>query len=350
MANSSLAAGLAVGAVILGTLGGALTGYLTGKKAADSVSPPTVSTATTNHTGDVTEVSRRVLPSTVQIIVTTARGSATGTGFVIDDKGNIATNNHVIAPAAADSTARLEIRTSNGLFTTARIVGRSPSYDLAVIKADGLRAPAVVLGDSDKAVTGQPVIAIGAPLRLAGTVTTGIISAEDRPVVVGASSNSVAFINAIQTDAAINPGNSGGPLVDMEGKVIGINSAGRGIRPGEVSGSIGLGFAIPINEAKRLINQILTEGRATFPVLGAYPDPEYERGARVQSVSEGSPAAKAGIRIGDTISQIAGKRVLSPAQMMVMIREHEPDTSISMVITRGGKDYPLSVKLGSQVG
>ena len=212
------------------------------------------------------EVANAVLSSTVMI----EAGDGTGSGFVFDGSGRIMTNNHVVAAAEG---GRLRVVLANGRRVNATIVGRSPSYDLAVIqvKTSGLKP--LVVGDSRASRVGEPVIAVGSPLGLAGTVTSGIVSARDRPVVVRETENAdapVAYINAIQTDAPINPGNSGGPLVDSSARVIGVNSAILTLGTSRTeSGSIGLGFAIPINQAAEIGQLLIKNGKATYPILGA---------------------------------------------------------------------------------
>src|SRR5829696_5854329 len=212
------------------------------------------------------EVANAVLSGTVMI----EAGDGTGSGFVFDGSGRIMTNNHVVAAAEG---GRLRVVLANGRRVNATIVGRSPSYDLAVIqvKTSGLKP--LVVGDSRASRVGEPVIAVGSPLGLAGTVTSGIVSARDRPVVVQETENAdapVAYINAIQTDAPINPGNSGGPLVDSSARVIGVNSAILTLGTSRTeSGSIGLGFAIPINQAAEIGKLLIKNGKATYPILGA---------------------------------------------------------------------------------
>ncbi|HLK42035.1 MAG TPA: trypsin-like peptidase domain-containing protein, partial [Thermoleophilia bacterium] len=219
-----------------------------------------LNTASPNST-QVTAVAAKVLPSVVTITVTASDGSGDeGTGIIISSDGQILTNNHVIAAAASGSGTTMTVTFDNGKITPATILGRDASSDLAVIKASGVSGlTKAELGDSSTLAVGQSVVAIGAPLGLANTVTTGIVSALNRPVSpssdTSSQSSSQSVLDAIQTDAAINPGNSGGPLVDMNGKVIGINSAiatasSGGLGSSGSSGSIGLGFAIPINQAE----------------------------------------------------------------------------------------------------
>ena len=196
-------------------------------------------------------VASQVLPSVVSLTVTGSAGSGTGSGFVIREDGYILTNNHVVAGAA--NGGRIVVTFADETSMRAEIVGRTPVYDLAVVKVDAGSLPVATLGNSDSLVVGDPVLAIGSPLGLSGTVTSGIISALDRPVTAGDAAGDLSFISAIQTDAAINPGNSGGPLVDLKGRVVGVNSSIATLSQGvSQAGSIGLGFAIPISQAARI--------------------------------------------------------------------------------------------------
>jgi putative serine protease PepD len=279
-------------------------------------------------------------------------GNGTGSGFVFDASGRIMTNNHVVAAAEG---GRLRVVLANGRRVNATIVGRSPSYDLAVIqvKASGLKA--LPVGDSRASRVGEPVVAVGSPLGLPGTVTSGIVSARDRPVVVRETENAdapVAYINAIQTDAPINPGNSGGPLVDSSARVIGVNSAiltlgsGRG-----QSGSIGLGFAIPINQAVEIGQLLIKNGKATYPVLGANVEQSGgDDGVALTSVDSGGPAADAGLRKHDEITKIDGKRVDTIEELIVTIRTHRPREAVVLDYVRGETHGQARVVLGSKEG
>lgn len=242
---------------------------------------------------------------------------------------------------------------ADGRKVDGEVVGTTASYDLAVVKVevDGLEP--LVLGDSDALVVGDPVTAFGAPLGLAGTVTTGIVSALNRPVVAGGEGD-VAFINAVQTDASINPGNSGGPLVSSAGEVVGINSA-IAQPPGtsRASGSIGLGFAIPSNQALRTVTQLIETGKATYPVIGVLLDQSHTgEGVRVldrqqgdqRPVTPGGPAEKAGIRPGDVILAIDGRPVTQPDELIVAIRAHAPGDVVTLTL-RDGEDGERTVRM-----
>src|SRR5262245_61771994 len=258
--------------------------------------------------GSVADVAQRLLPSVVQLKVEGNNERGTGSGFVIDNAGHILTNNHVVSVAGNGGT--IQVVTDKGITAKAKLVGRSPAYDLAVVQVDGLAAPSVQFGQAAAAVVGMDVVAIGSPLGLAGTVTSGIISAKNRPVTAGGEGE-ISYINALQTDAAINPGNSGGPLVDMNGQVIGINSAIATVQGAQegASGNIGLGFAIPIDQARRTAEQLIATGHASYPVIGANVDMTFQGGAKVSKVSTGSPAQRAGIKEGDIVTSIDSQKV-----------------------------------------
>ena len=296
------------------------------------------------------EIAKRVLPGTVMIQV----GGSTGSGFLLDTQGRIMTNNHVVAGAA--DGGRIRVVFADGRRQNATLLGRSPSYDLAVIKVRASqRLVPLPIGNSDASQVGQPVIAVGSPLGLPGTVTQGIVSARNRPVVVNGSSNAdapTAYINAIQTDAPINPGNSGGPLIDAGGRVIGVNSAilTLGASQGQ-TGNIGLGFAIPVNQAKQIGRQLITRGKASYPVIGAtVRDASGNRGVEVASVEAGGPAADAGLRTGDLISEIDGTPVTTMEELIVTIRTRRPGQKVVLDYTRGSADRSASVILGSKEG
>ncbi len=302
------------------------------------------------RTGSVSAVAATLLPSVVQLNVEGEDNSAaTGSGFAIDAAGHILTNNHVVAAAAKGGS--IQVVTQSGKTATARLVGRSPAYDLAVVQVNGLDAPSVQFGQSEQAIVGQDVVAIGSPLGLAGTVTSGIVSAKNRPVTAGGEGE-ISYISALQTDAAINPGNSGGPLVDMNAKVIGINSAIATVRGAEEgqSGSIGLGFAIPIDQARRTAQQLIESGKAFYPVIGANVDMNFEGGARVTDVTAASPASRVGLRTGDVITKINNQTVDSAEALIVAIRTHRPGETVRLDFERGGKPRQVTVTLGQQTG
>jgi putative serine protease PepD len=313
--------------------------------------------ATSRASGGVAAIAAGVLPSVVALQVSGASAEGTGSGFVIEG-GYILTNNHVVSLGTSGGTIRVVFQ--DGSQTSATVVGRDPDYDLAVVKADTGGRRSLTLGDSAGVVVGDPVVAVGAPLGLQGTVTTGIVSALNRPVVAGDEAET-AFINAIQTDAAINPGNSGGPLVDARGRVIGITSA-IARAPGSgaaVAGNIGLGFAIPSNQARRTAEQLIRTGKSAHPIVGVLLDQAYTgEGVRVAQqpqgdnppVTAGGPADKAGIRPGDVILAVDGTPVTAPEELIVQVRAKAVGDSVTLTVRRDGGERRVRVTLVASDG
>lgn len=315
----------------------------------------------------VAGIAASALPSVVTLHVSGTAESGTGTGFVLDGQGHILTNNHVVAPAG--SSGDITVTFSSGETASAELVGKDSGYDLAVVKVRGVSGlKPLPLGNSDNVQVGDPVVAIGAPFDLSNTVTSGIISAKQRPITAGGEKgdgSDISYVDALQTDAPINPGNSGGPLVDTQAHVIGINSAiraadsARGPESGGQSGSIGLGFAIPINQGKRVAEELISTGKATHPVIGVTLDMKYTGdGAKVgtkgadgaPAVAKDGPAAKAGIRSGDVITHVKGQRVHSGEELIVKIRAHRPGDELDLKLTRGGVERTVTLTLGSASG
>ena len=299
---------------------------------------------------DAKAVAAAVTPSVVSIAVTTRTGGGTGSGSIYKSSSTeslIITNNHVIEEAVTSGT--IEVELLNGDILPATIVGRDIAYDIAVLRVKTGNLPVVKVGDSAKVSVGDPVIAIGSPLGLASTVTSGIISALNRPVLTG-SDGLESYVNAIQTDAAINPGNSGGALVDASGKLIGVNSAIATLSSGGTSGSIGLGFSIPINEAKRVIDEIIATGKSTRPLLGVFFDQAYTGvGAKIQRLSPGDGADKAGIPVGSVIKSIEGFKITDEVSAIVRIRAAVPGSTITVIVDlpNNGGLKTFKVTLGS---
>jgi putative serine protease PepD len=366
--RGGLAALLLLVAVVAGSIGGAIGASLRRDAgAAGGVSlPPAPAQGATREPGSVAGIAARTLPGVVYIHVKGSAGEDTGTGFVLDQVGHVLTNNHVVEPAAKGGT--ISVTFDDGRVRTARTVGRDSGYDLAVIKADGMAGTGprpLTLGDSDSVKVGDPVVAIGAPFGLKGTVTSGIISATHRPITAGGATD-VSYVDALQTDAPINPGNSGGPLVDAQGRVIGINSAIRSVSSGSdpfgtgtQGGSIGLGFAIPVNQAKRVAGELIRTGHATHPVIGASLNPAYTGdGAQVAAegangapaISPDGPAAAAGLRPGDVVTEVDGTPVHGADELIVRIRSHRPGDRLTLMVRRGAADRTVSVTLGSAKG
>jgi S1-C subfamily serine protease len=291
-----------------------------------------------------------VTPTVVSISVNSSAGSGTGSGSIYRSTATtsyIITNNHVIETAVSTGTIKVEF--TNGDQVTATIVGRDPMYDLAVLAIKTGNLPTIAVGDSSKVSVGDPVLAIGSPLGLASTVTSGIVSALNRPVTTG-DVGSESYVNAIQTDAAINPGNSGGALVDAQGRIIGVNSAIATLSSGGTSGSIGLGFSIPMNEAKRVIDEIISTGKSTRPVLGVFFDTAYTGiGARILRLSAGEGAERAGIPAGSVIRSIDGLKIPDEVAAIVKIRSYAPGATITLVVDlpNGGGSKSFKVTLGT---
>ncbi|MER6416596.1 trypsin-like peptidase domain-containing protein [Streptomyces humidus] len=314
----------------------------------------------------VAGIAARALPGVVTLHVSGGDESGTGTGFVLDSLGYILTNNHVVE--SAKSGGGISVVFDGGQTVEAEVVGRDSGYDLAVVRVTGVKGlKPLHLGNSDDVRVGDPVVAIGAPFDLEGTVTSGIISARERPVVAGGGdgdATDVSYVDALQTDAPINPGNSGGPLLDARGRVIGINSAIRsGVDGADAAdaqgGSVGLGFAIPINQGKRVAEELINTGRATHPVIGVSLDTDYTGdGARVSAtgadenapVTAGGPGDRAGIRAGDVITEADGRRVHTAGELIVRIRAHRPGDRLELTVERAGRERTLTLVLGSSDG
>jgi len=298
---------------------------------------------------DVKSIAALVTPSVVSIKVTAPSGSGSGSGSIYKTSATssfIITNNHVVEAAATSGSILVEF--INGDTIAATIVGRDSNYDLAVLKVEKGNLPTIKIGNSSNISVGDPVVAIGSPLGLASTVTSGIISAKNRPVTTG-TSGAESYVNAIQTDAAINPGNSGGALLDSAGRIIGVNSAIATLSSGGVSGSIGLGFSIPINEAKRVIDELIATGKSTRPVLGIFFDTTYTGvGAKISRLSPGDPAEKAGIPAGSIIKSIDGVKIADQVGAIVRIRSYAPGTTVTVVVELpSGMTQSFKVVLGS---
>ncbi len=350
--NTPLSAVIVISLVFGGTAGGAL-GYLAAdfsngvSNTTSQVSETSKPVAITPATETVSQIVQNVKPSVVSIKAEGNSGSGTGSGFIYREDGYIVTNNHVAAPAinGGKLTVYLEDKTS----FEAKLVGRNASYDLAVLKIDATGLKPVNIGDSNAINVGDLTVAFGSPLGLTGTVTSGIVSAINRPVTAGGADDQ-SFISAIQTDAAINPGNSGGPLVNGQGQVIGVNSAIATLGNGTQSGSIGLGFAIPINQAQRVISEIIESGKSTTPIAGISIDSTYDGvGAKIAEVVADGPAASTDLKVGDIVTKINGEVVEDSTELIVAIRRNNPgDTIVLIVKNSAGNEREVSVVLGSR--
>ncbi|MGW8502854.1 trypsin-like peptidase domain-containing protein [Streptomyces sp. CLCI03] len=348
-------------ALLAGGIGGYL-GVLAERQSNTRLELPQAAAVDRGRAPDsVAGIAATALPGVVTLHVRGAKGSGTGTGFVLDQQGHILTNSHVVA-----DSQQITVTFSTGESVTATLVGRDSGYDLAVVKVEGVRGlRPLSLGNSENVKVGDPVVAIGAPFDLSNTVTAGIISATGRPVTAGGDKgdgSDISYVDALQTDAPINPGNSGGPLLDAKAHVVGINSAIRGADKDDSTrqgGSIGLGFAIPVNQGKRVAEELIRTGRATHPVIGVTLDMDYTGdGARVgdkgedgkPSVVAGGPGAVAGIRAGDVITKVDGQRVRGGDELIIKIRAHRPGDPLTLTVLRQGRESTLRVVLGSANG
>ncbi len=328
------------------------------------------SAASATAASSVEGVAAKVLPSVVQINVSGANGSGSGSGIILNKSGEILTNNHVVELAGNGGSVTVSF--NGGKTLRARVVGTDPVTDVAVIKAQGATnlSPATI-GSSESLRVGQSVVAVGSPYGLSATVTSGIVSALDRPVSVATSqppapnsgSASQSQLDpsttypAIQTDAAINPGNSGGPLVDMAGRVVGINSSIRTAdrtSSGSQGGSIGLGFAIPIKEVLPIVNQILNHQTPTHARLGVtvsdVPGKRLEQGAVIRSLESTGAGRSAGLRAGDVITRVNNQIIGGADSLVATIRGHRPGDQVQLTIVRGAKTMTVIANLGSDAG
>ncbi|WP_030022846.1 S1C family serine protease [Streptomyces monomycini] len=371
--NGGLVAAVLVAALVAGGIGGGI-GFWAANRAdtnSTTVSASGDPEALNRKPTSVSGIAQKALPSVVTIEAQGATGEGgTGTGFVYDKQGHILTNNHVVASAAQGG--KLTATFSNGKKYDAEVIGRAQGYDVAVIKlknpSDANLVP-LPLGKSANVQVGDATIAIGAPFGLSGTVTTGIISAKNRPVASSDGGGATpSYMSALQTDASINPGNSGGPLMDASGSVIGINSAiqsagnGGGGFGGESqqSGSIGLGFAIPIDQAKRVAEDLIRKGQPVYPQIGAQvlmrdtgdgaTIPQNGGADGSAAITPNGPADKAGLKPGDTITKLDNTVIDSGPTLISTIYQHKPGDKVTLTYKRGGKEHTAEVTLGQRTG
>jgi putative serine protease PepD len=358
--RTGLAAAVVATSLLVGGgagIGGAAWWDATQGESSSSSRTSPVSTSTVSQDqapaadGSVESVAQKVLPSVVKIDVTGQQGSGSGSGIILTADGTILTNNHVVEGAAQGGS--IEVSFDDGTSAEAEILGTDPLTDTAVIQASGVSGltPATI-GKSANLGVGEGVVAVGSPFGLDATVTSGIVSALDRPVNVGSDDqgNSTTY-PAIQTDAAINPGNSGGPLVDMTGAVVGINSSIRTAASQSPygqsgSGSIGLGFAIPIDEVMPIVDQMAAGETPTHARLGIRITDD-EDGARIAEVTEGSTAAEAGIEPGDVITSVDDRRITGADSLVATIRSYRPGDEVEVTWTRDGESRTATVTLDS---
>jgi len=330
-----------VTAVLAGALGGTL-GYVFALRGGGAPTAlggngnGSIPTLAGRPPDSVAGVVRKVLPSVVTIRVASGRGFGVGSGFVASSDGYVITNDHVVEGAASTASVMF----SDGATALATIVGRDPESDIAVLKVQHDNLVPVEFGDSDAIAVGDPVLALGSPLALANTVTSGIVSAVDRPIQSGEPGEQVRYYAAIQTDAAVNQGNSGGPLVDSGGRVIGVNSVIKSlVSDQDEAGNIGLAFAVPINQAKRVAQEIIDTGKARRTVIGGQLDDNYRNpggGVRLRGVDEAGPAAAAGLQAGDIVMKLDGHPVFEPVDLIALVRKYAPGSIVTVEYQRGG--------------
>lgn len=350
--RGALVAGAIALALVSGGVGGAVGALAVGGNDAPPVtnsldaSKPETTTVANAPAGSVQAVAQKVVPSVVRIGIVGRTAQGEGSGVILSSDGLILTNNHVAAGGGPG--AQLTAYFADGSSAPASVVATDPTSDLAVVRAEGRTdLTPIDLGSSDSLQVGQPVVAVGSPLGLESTVTSGIISALDRPVSTsGETGNQSTVIDAIQTDAAINPGNSGGALVNMDGQLVGINTAIA--TSGEQSGSIGLGFAIPIDQARRIAQELIDNGSATHAIIGVQvPSQDAARGATVMEVTAGSPAEKAGIPRGSVITKIDDRVVTDGDSLIAAVRSHAPGDTVRITYTdaQGNNEKSVDVQL-----
>ncbi|WP_132877471.1 trypsin-like peptidase domain-containing protein [Tamaricihabitans halophyticus] len=348
--RTKLVAGVAALALVVGGAAGALGGQLFGDSGGPSVSsldtPPPARQASDAPEGSIESVAQKVTPSVAQLQVQGAQGASEGSAFVISTDGYLLTNNHVVEGAKQGGAIQAVFH--DGTRASAEVVGTDPNADLAVVKVEGVdNLTPADLGRSDDLNVGQQVVAIGSPYELSGTVTSGIVSSLQRPVRAGGQDGTQATVlDAVQTDAAINPGNSGGPLVNMKGQVIGINSVI--YSPGSASqssaGSVGIGFAIPIDQARRTAEEIIDKGYATQTVLGVSVTDGPNGGALIGDVT-GEPASGTDLKSGDVVTKVDNRSIDSADALVAAVRSNAPGDKVTLTV---GDSNTIDVTLGGQ--
>ncbi|NYE94992.1 putative serine protease PepD [Psychromicrobium silvestre] len=393
-------AGMVVAALIGAGASLGTTGLLNNSSNSSSVQQSQNSPVIVNNTDSVnaiTAAAAKASPSVVTIGVTSGSSAGTGSGIILDTNGNILTNTHVVTLDGQAANPTIQVKLNDGRVFSAKVVGTDPLNDLAVIKIDAPNLQAADLGDSSKVNVGDTAIAIGAPLGLSGTVTDGIVSTANRTISVASSAapqqqsdssqgdtgsnggfnfappdgstptttaQGTVNLNVIQTDAAINPGNSGGALVNSSGQVIGVNVAIAGTSSSSsdssASGNIGVGFSIPINTAKRIAQELISTGKASHGQLGVSVQPQaagsssssqqsssFSVGAAVAQVTDGSPAQKAGLKVGDVITNLGSRVIDDGSSLTAAVREQAAGATVKVTFLRGGKSQSVDVTLGT---
>jgi S1-C subfamily serine protease len=345
---------LLVAALLVGAAGG-VVGWVIGS-GANSLTDvgntiPQVQQGKERAPDSVAGIARRVAPAVVSLEVQSGSAGDVGSGVVIDPKGYLLTNNHVISIAAQGQSGRITAVFSTGTRVAATIVGRDPVTDLAVLKVNATNLTVLRAGTSASLQPGDAVLAIGSPLGLAGTVTSGIVSALHRPVTAqGGDGGSQVVYDAIQTDAAINPGNSGGALVDSTGALVGINSAIQTFGSADTGGggSIGLGFAIPIDQARKVAQQLIQTGTVKHANLGVNTrsvSATSSEGAQVVNVTTAGAAAAAGIAEGDVITAVDSRSIGGSTELQVVVLDHDPGQTVTVTFARQGQQHSVRVTL-----
>jgi len=353
-AGAILAISLITG-LIGGVGGGAAASMLTGSESSigasnnqNSLEAPVKKERTPAPDGSVEKVAESVLPAVVSIEVATRKGGAEGSGSIISADGMVLTNHHVVAEAGSEG-AQVRVTLNDGTKHPAKFIASDVNTDVAVIQIEGVKdLPTIQFGDSSDLAVGQSVVAIGSPLGLSATVTTGIVSALNRPVRAAQGGGQSSLMDGIQTDAAINPGNSGGPLVDMNGHLIGMNSVIASLSQGESgeAGSIGLGFAIPSNFARRVAEQLINEGKARQPMLGVEVDIRAQTGgALVSKVQPGSPAEKGGLKAGDIVTRINDRLIESSDALVAATRSFDFGETVELEVHSEGSEESRTVEV-----
>lgn len=364
---------VAAGGIGGGVASGATAMWNTGGPASGTVQTTQYTPVIVNNpdsVGAVTAAAQKASPSVVTISASSGTSGGTGSGIILDASGHILTNTHVVTLDGQAANAAIEVRTSDGSVYPGTIVGTDPLSDLAIVQITAPGLVAAALGDSGKVNVGDTAIAIGAPLGLSGTVTDGIVSAANRTIETASSATSALqngsssaaqdtiSINVIQTDAAINPGNSGGPLVNANGEIIGVNvaiaAAGSTSSSSDQAGNIGVGFSIPINDAKRVAQEIIATGTATHGQLGVSvrdkasgASSEFAAGAEASSVTPGSAADKAGLKAGDVITGLGGRSVTDASELTAATREQAAGATVKVTFVRDGQEQSKDVTLGA---